>query len=122
MAINVSTTERTTPTFTTTLLDAASLPVPGTSLQSILLTLYDVASGSIINSRNLQSVLGGDVTVDALGLLIWVLKELDTVIVNDALAEEEHIALFEIRWLVAGSPRVMREDVSITVRNLARVS
>jgi hypothetical protein len=114
--------ERTTPTYTDTLVDAAGDAVAGSSLDSIKLTLYDEASEDVINNRDGESdVLGGDVTVNSDGELSWTMEELDNVILNTALAEERHIALFEIRWTVSSVEHVIREPVCFIVKNLSKV-
>jgi hypothetical protein len=113
--------EQTTPTLTATIVDSENMPVPGQSISSILLTLYDEDTLQIINSRDHQSVLAGDVTVDINGVLMWVLEPADMVILNDDLAEEPHVGLFEISWTAAGKSRVIRLPMRIFVRNLGEV-
>jgi hypothetical protein len=115
------TQEQTTPTLNANIVDSDEVPVPGTTLTSIALTLYDEDTGAIINNRDHESVLAGDVTVDTNGLLTWVLEQADTPILNDKLREEPHVALFEIAWTAAGKLRAIRLPMRIYVRNLGEV-
>ena len=112
--------------YKTTLQDESvvPLPLPVASIDSITLTLYDVATGTKINGRDAQDVLNtNEVTIDATsGELIWTALPADMPIV-DATTEpgeyEEHIALFEV---VYSTDKGLNHEVPISVRQLENVS
>ena len=117
--------EGTTATYTATLQDEAGQPVALASLTSLTLTYYNVADGSIINSRNAQDVKNANnVTVHATnGLVTWELQAADTVIVDSTIAtgrREQHKALFTWTW--ASGAKVGRHEVLIEIKQLAKVS
>ena len=92
--------EKTTPKITAVIKDEAGTPIPGTSLVTLTLTLYNMSeppTHAIINSRSAQNVLNvNGVTVDAEGNLAWQLASADTAMQNSALSKEAHRA--EFRW------------------------
>jgi hypothetical protein len=90
------------------------------ALSVLTLTLYDKASGDIINSRDGQDVLNTNgVTYNSTtGALVWTIAPEDNPIVDDALAHEEHVALFEGTY---SSTKKLKHEVSILVRNLRMV-
>ncbi len=108
--------------YTATLQDAAEVAIPSADLTTLTLTLYDVDTGDIINSRNAQDVLNtNNVTVHATsGLLTWILQPLDNVIVTSASHVEGHVALFE--WRIASSGQDGNHEVNIHVHNLSKVT
>lgn len=106
-------------------------PLPGSTLATLRLTLYVIkqdGTDQILNSRNQQNVLGvNDVVVydtpqtdpdGNLYNLLWNVRSADTVIVENALGWERHIALFE--W-TAPSGVVGNMEIVLNVRNLRRV-
>lgn len=117
----VTINEKTTARITATLRDDAGAVVPGSSLTTATLTLYDLATDTIINSRNAQDIRNANnVTIDESGNLSWVMGAADNPIVNSALNLETHIALFQFTW---GTPtKALNTEVQLQVRNLARVS
>lgn len=113
--------ERTSSQYTAQLLDELGGAVPASSLSTLVLTLYDRVTNAIINSRNQQNVLNTNgVTIDASGNITWSITPADNVILNDALAVEMHVALFEATW--AGGTKGCKHKVVIPVQNMARVS
>lgn len=117
--------EETSATFTATLLSDKTDPtstVAASSLSSLKLTLYDVCTGDIINSREGQNVLNtNNVTVDEDGLLTWNIQGDDNQIVSTTLAAgeyETHIALFEWVW----SSGQGKEQIELMVEQLDKVS
>ncbi len=68
----------------------------------ILMTLYDVASGGVINNRLLQDVKNAnDVTIDASGNLAYTVQPADNIIVDSAIAvgsTEDHVAHLVWCW------------------------
>jgi len=104
MAISVSdrrVIERTTPVYSARFVDEFGNPVALANLVTVVLTLYNLVDGVIINGRDKQDIKNAnDVTIHATtGDIIWSLQEADTVLVNpDQIPVgnlEAHIALFE---------------------------
>jgi len=114
--------ERTTAKYTSDpLLDENGTAVDGSILTSATLTLYDQKTKTILNSRNAQNVnQANNVAISAAGVVTWELVPADNAIVNDALSQEVHVALFDFRW-DGGASRCMHE-VKIAVRNLGMVT
>lgn len=115
--------ERTTAVYSAVIEDDSGNPIPAASLSALTLTLYDVASGSIINSRDDQPVLNANnVTVDGSGNLAWTLQPVDNVIVGADIrvgGHEYHVALFEGSY--AGGDKSWKHEVNIRVKNLGKV-
>lgn len=107
-----------------TLKDADGTVIPSANITAIILTLYDVSSGDIINSRNDQPVKNqNNVTIHATsGLLTWVVQAADNLIVRASRrvgTREEHIALFEYNGNFTASPG--KHEVDLSVLNLGKV-
>lgn len=119
--------ERTTPRYTATLKDETGAVVPGSALSALRLTLYNLGSGAIINTRDDQNVLGtstavNGVTVSEAGLLTWDLDEADLAIQSARVpvgGVERHVALFT--WVYDGTRRGRAEEY-FDVVNLGKVS
>jgi len=112
--------EKSTAKYTATLKDEDGNIIPAANIVSLTLTLCEVPDGTIINSRNDQDVLNtNNVTVDSSGILIYTLQELDTIIVNPALATEIHRATFKMTFNTTGKATW---DVEFTIRNLVKVT
>lgn len=112
--------ERMTSFITGTLSDPAGVSLPASQLTTLTLTLYNLADGAIINSRNGENVLnanGG--TVDAEGNLLMELTPNDTVILTAGNRYETHIALFLFTW--AAGARTGGHEFEHTVGDLAKV-
>src|SRR5262245_10271429 len=111
--------EKTTALYTATLKDELDAGIPVDSLATITLTLYDRATGTIINSRDHVDAknLNG-VAIDSSGNLAWTMAPADNAIVG-SYELEEHIALFE--WTFA-SGKAGKHERPIYVRNLGKVS
>lgn len=102
-------------------------PIPGSSLATLTLTLYNAADGTIINSRDNQNVLNAnDVTVSEGGVLVWNSLMVDSPIVDSAgigyYKREVHIALFEFTFPIGDPTKGANIEVRIFVRNLKKVS
>jgi len=111
--------ERTSAVYTSTIEDDQGNAIPLASISSIQLTLHDVATGEIINSRDDQDVLNANnVTIHATsGLLTWVLQLEDNIIQTAVSVVEHHIALFEF----IASGRSSKHEVNVYVSNLSKV-
>lgn len=114
-------TEGTTPEISATLVDLAGVAVPGSVLDSLVLTYYQEYTQAIINARNAQNVLQANgVTVGADGKLVWGLSLADTVIVNDALETEPHIANFTFTYPDGAETKVGSLTLRIPIANIYR--
>lgn len=114
-----------------TFLDESGQVVPGNLLTTLTLTLYVLQSdGTIVflNNRNKQNVLNAnDVSVyptlqaraDSKTFnLFWQIRQEDTTIVDDTLATEQHIALFEWSW---PNNHFGKQELILAVKNLIDV-
>lgn len=112
--------EGTTPEISAVLVDLSQTPISGSVLSGLKLTYYQEYTQAIINSRNAQNVLQTNgVTVDGNGKLVWNMSAADTVILNDALETEPHIAHFEFSYL-DGDTKVGSLTVRIPITNILR--
>jgi hypothetical protein len=91
--------ERSTGSYTATLQDEAGSPIALVSLTSLTLSLYDVNTGTVLNSRNNQNVLNlNNVTFGVTGgLLTWSVQAADNAVVGSR-SLERHRAVFEYTW------------------------
>ena len=113
--------EKTTRVYTATVEDEAGVAIPGTSLTTLVLTLYSLHTGTVINSRNAQNVLNANnVTVDANGLLTWTMQPADNQILDNALTSERHTALFEFTY--SSGAKSGKHEVVFVVDNLTKVT
>ena len=110
------TEEDSTSTYRAKLVDENDVPIPGSDITSITVTLYDDTSKDIINSRD-KSTVG--LSVDSNGQLVWLMTKEDNPILEDNFYEEKHRSLFEFTW--AGGARNGEHEVSIRVRNFEKV-
>jgi len=108
--------------YTATLEDSAGTAIPLANLTTITLTLYDVVSGDIINSREDQDVKStNNVTINATsGLLTWTMQAADNPISDTTLDWEHHRALFEFTFSGTGTPG--KHEAEIMCENLTKVS
>ena len=103
------------------ILDETGTVVPGTSLYTATLTLYDERTKTIINSRNAQNVnQTNGVAISAAGVVTWTMAPADSPIINDKLPQEAHVAVFDFRW-DSGVSRCLHE-FKILVKNVSMVS
>ena len=127
MALNTvasrTVTEGNSVIYTATLKDAAGVVLTLASIDTITLTLYDVTTAGIINSRTAQDVKNtNQVTIHATsGLLTWAALPADMAIVGTpaAGAVETHVALFEC---VYSTTKGLNHEVTIYVQQLTNVS
>jgi len=93
-------------------------PLPGPTLTTLILSLYVIKQdGTDSMIRTSQNVLNANnVTVDAAGLLVWIVQVADTTLV-EVVPFERHIALFEWTWPSGAG----KHEVVLNVRNLRRV-
>jgi hypothetical protein len=112
--------ERTTPVYTATIKDADGVPIPLNQITSLTMTLFDNATGSIINARDDQDILNtnGVVVEETSGKLIWNMSEQDTAIGNDASFYESRIGQFV--WTY-GSGKRGTHEILFTIRNLEKI-
>jgi len=106
--------------YTATLLDETGAVIDGTALDSLVLTVYDVDSGAILNSRNAQNVKNANgVTITALGALAWTLAPADNAILGKG-ATERHAAYFLATW--ASGAKKCPHEMTWLVRNLTKAT
>ena len=111
--------EKTTARYQTTLLDETGVGIASGSFVSLSLTLYNVSTGAIINSRNSQNVLNANnVTISGSGLLTWTMVPNDNSIIGSE-KTEHHKALFEG---VYSTDKAVRYPIFIVVTNLTKVT
>jgi len=109
--------ERTTQYLGLTFLDETGAGFKPTTLT---LTLYDVSTRQIINSRDRQDILDlNGATVTAGGVLSLRLDAADTVVVTDGTQDERHIALLEWSW--SSGTKTGKHEIEHRVANLDRV-
>ena len=117
--------EATTGLLTFTLVDSDGVGVPVSLLTTLTLTYYDVISGTIVNSRNVQNVLNAnDVSVTTTGspavtTVEWQIQPADTLMVDADLALEYRVAQF--RWTWDSGTRHDAYQVQFGVENMAFV-
>lgn len=114
-------TERTSGKYTATIQDAAGTALPLASIVSAVLTLTDIKTGTVINSRDAQDVLNANnVTIhNTSGLLTWSLQPADNVIVTSSEEWELHLAVFDI---VYSTDQRLVHKAYILVENISGVS
>ena len=122
MATQIHVRENTTPVITAVIKDENDNVLPDTTLDTLTLTLYDPALGTIFNSRDGQDILNAnDVTVDNVGLMTWVVQVADIAIVDSNSIFEERVALIEWTWTVSAATRQSNDEIRIHIQNLAQV-
>lgn len=115
--------EGTTPDYEAQLVDKDNNAVPGDALDSLTLKYYQEYSEDVINSRNGESVHNAnDVTLDDTGLLRWRLRPEDTVILDDELHQEPHLALFEFSYAGPNGQEYGKHQVRFLITNLSKVA
>lgn len=92
--------ERSSGRYTTVLKDELGVVIPSGSFSTMTLTLYDVATNTILNSRTAQNVLNAnDVTIDGSGNLVWAVQSADHAVVSTRPRFiERHRAVFNYTW------------------------
>lgn len=108
-------------TYTATLVaNDGVTPIPAAQVATLTLTLYVIkqdGTDQIVNGRNLQNVLNANnVTVDAVGQVVWTVQPADTAMVEN-IPFELHRALFHWTWADGEG----YHEVHLRVRNLRRV-
>lgn len=117
--------EGTTAIITWTFQDENDAAINNSALQTATLTLYDHSTGTIINTRDDDDILGGGKTgannvVIASGVATWYVQSVDNTIISPAIAYELHIALVEWSWDPGDGNGVRqgKKEISILVTNL----
>jgi len=108
-------------TVTFTLKDNAGAAVPLSAINTAQLTLYDVETRTVINSRNAQNVKNAhNVTIDeASGLVTWAMQPEDNAIITERRQVERHRAEFRF---VAGDVELDCDPIDFEVVNLRKES
>jgi hypothetical protein len=114
--------ERQTALLSFQLVDELGEDIALTDLTSLTVTLYDIASGEIINERESSDALNAnDVEVSAAGLVSWTMTPDDNAILKTAIqagSYERHMALFEWGW---NGDKEGREPIEIYVTQMTKV-
>jgi len=114
--------EKTIAKYKATITDEDQAAIASSSLSTLTLTLYDVETGTIINSRNGQNILNANnVIIDSDGLLTWTIQAADNEIVGTrrrAGQYEKHVALFEYTW----SSKASKHELILEIRQLDKVT
>ena len=116
--------ERTTSVYTATVQDEDGVAIPGTSLSTLTLTLYDQGSRQIINGRSAQSVLGtasplNGGQVNGSGAFTMIFDPEDNAFVGTG-DTEVHVALF--RYTYDSATKAGQQRVFFTVVNEPKVT
>ena len=116
--------EKTTPIYTCYLYDAAGAAVPSANIVSIVMTLWAAKTGTVINSRDGQSVFNANQgtyhATSGLFTMAWVVG--DTTIIDTTLAAgelEEH--KFQLTWTYETS-KVGKHEDSFLVKQLLKTT
>ena len=111
--------ERQTGIYSFAIKDEAQAAIPAAQLTTLTLTLESVEDGLIVNARDGQNALNANnVTVDAAGIVMWTIQELDMAMIDTTRSIEVHRALFVFTW---GSGRKQPHEVDFAIENLRRV-
>lgn len=120
--------------FSTTLRDEAGTVIPGSSLATCLLTIYDTATGELIESEpgplpceRISIKNTGRATISSQGVLVLTLRgetdslllPSDTNILDDTKSYELRTLLIEYSW-PASPTKADAIEVVIRIRNLVR--
>ena len=112
--------ELTTSKYTAQLVDENGDNIQLADLDTLLLTLYDAQTGTVINSREGQDVLNNNgVVVSSIGYLTFVMEPEDNPIINDSVATELHKMLFMGTY--AAGAKTLRHEFPFRVVNLSKV-
>lgn len=115
-------TEGTTPDYRADLVDINGDPVPGDALDSLTLKYFDEYTETVINNRDGGSVHNANgVTINDAGLMIWRMTADETVILDDSLHQEPHIALFEFSWAGTNGVEYGKHQIRFLITNLVKV-
>jgi hypothetical protein len=107
---------------TATIRDASEVVIPVNDLDALTATIYDEKSGTILNERDHESILGTNGgSVDAAGVLTFELDPEDNAIVDDSRATELHIVLLEWEYTVGVTVHSGKAEIAVLVRNLQMV-
>lgn len=108
--------------YSATLKDETGAVVPAASLTALELTLWDVLTGTVVNSRDAQNVLNtNNVTVDGNGGLVWDIQPADNAIVRTTSTPfpERHRAMFYFTW--SGGTKKGWHAVDLMVQDSAKL-
>lgn len=115
--------ERVTAEITTTVTNQAGTGIPGSSLTTLTLTLYDKKTGEVINSVSGTDILNtGRGSIDESGVLTLTLEPEDMPVVDSDLKAgniEHHVAL--IVWTWDSGDKRGHDELIIPVRNSLKV-
>ena len=89
-------------------------------INTLVVTLYDAITGTIINGRDDQNIKNQNgCVISSTGGITWTLTPLDNIIIDPTLDTELHIALFEGTH---GAGKEIHHQFAYRVKNLNKVS
>lgn len=97
MAVLATFTERTSGVLTGTLKDETGTVVNGATVTSATVSLIDLTTGTVINSRNAQDALTNGLTISAQGAFAFPLTGADNTILGSR-PSETHRIIFRLNW------------------------
>lgn len=101
--------------------DESGVAVPGASLTTWVLTIYDLETQAIINTVDHVNILNvGRGTVDGSGNFSVQFEPNDNPIITVSKTIERHVWLFE--WTYQGGTRIGRQEMLVNVQNLSKVA
>lgn len=108
--------EKTSPVYSFVLKDENGVVVPGSSLTTLTVTLFDTASRQIINSRNEQDAKNANqVTVNSSGVVTFSMLPADTIIVGNVKPGEKETHALHFRWTWSAGTKAGEHLVELLV-------
>lgn len=100
--------------YSCSLVDEAGSPIGVGVIETLTLTLYNVHTAAIINTRSQQNVLGANqVTVSAGGVLSWGILPADNPVINTGAKSERHRAVFKWTWSSGAKSGINQFDIVV---------
>lgn len=116
---NIIIAEGDTPQISFQLVDSTNTGIPLGSINTVLLTVYEKNSQSIVNSKtdiNVKNANNG--TIDSNGNVVYTMETGDTAIVGPRTREESvevHVFQFKFNY---NTDRYLTQEIYIAIRNL----
>ena len=112
--------EESTQVWAGVLADSAGSPIGSGALDTLVMSFFDLESGTIVNSRSGQDILNANnVVVDGSGVITWTLQPADTTLIDATKTHETHRA--EIRGTYNSGAGTLKHDVDFKIRNFVKL-
>lgn len=109
--------ERNNGSYSGTVYDESSQVVDLTSVDEIKATLYDIDTGTIINSRSGQNAKNANqFTATAQGVFTFAWRPEDQIVIDDSKDVEDHMLLVVIKW--GSGARQVNKQIVFRVSNV----